>query len=281
MANGRSWQEPPYKSGAIYPFNKVYESESGHIIEIDDTPGAERINVYHRSGSFFEITEAGDVNQKSVRDTFQSTVKNTFSHIDGESNTTVDKGFSLYVGADGGLPKNYTGNPNGMVRFGKSTSCDVLFDGGTTAKRVKLSLRILENGNLDVSLDKGDITVKSKDGNVDVELFKGNLNVTLESGDVKYNVMNGSFDVQASQGIRLNSDTIIQMGVKEKTSMIMKEDTIHSQSSIISAVADSYVWQCRIPERTQTSITMRDGIIKLNGSNGVITTSTSNSKRLV
>jgi hypothetical protein len=46
--------EPPPSAtfGAQYPFNKVFESERGHVIEIDDTPGAERIHIYHNSGHY-------------------------------------------------------------------------------------------------------------------------------------------------------------------------------------------------------------------------------------
>ena len=44
-----------------YPFNHVYESESGHVIEIDDTPGYERINVFHRKGARFEINNEGEI----------------------------------------------------------------------------------------------------------------------------------------------------------------------------------------------------------------------------
>ncbi len=41
------------------PFNHVKETESGHIQEFDDTPGAERIQTYHRSGTFEEIHPDG------------------------------------------------------------------------------------------------------------------------------------------------------------------------------------------------------------------------------
>ena len=34
-----------------YPFNHVHETESGHIIELDDTPDYERIHLYHRTGT--------------------------------------------------------------------------------------------------------------------------------------------------------------------------------------------------------------------------------------
>ena len=45
----------------MYPFNHVYESESGHVIEIDDTPDYERINVFHRSGARIEINNKGEI----------------------------------------------------------------------------------------------------------------------------------------------------------------------------------------------------------------------------
>lgn len=49
--------EPPPGAffGAQYPFNKVFESERGHVIEVDDTPGAERIHIYHNSGHYTEM----------------------------------------------------------------------------------------------------------------------------------------------------------------------------------------------------------------------------------
>jgi len=49
--------EPPPGAffGAQYPYNKVFESERGHVIEIDDTPGAERIHIYHNAGHYTEM----------------------------------------------------------------------------------------------------------------------------------------------------------------------------------------------------------------------------------
>ena len=44
-----------------YPFNHVYESESGHVVEIDDTPGFERINLFHRKGARIEINNKGEI----------------------------------------------------------------------------------------------------------------------------------------------------------------------------------------------------------------------------
>ena len=43
-----------------YPYNHVYESESGHVREYDDTYNEERIGEYHKDGTFYEITAGGD-----------------------------------------------------------------------------------------------------------------------------------------------------------------------------------------------------------------------------
>jgi hypothetical protein len=45
-----------------YPNNQVMKTRSGHVIEYDDTPGKERLSLMHKTGAFFEITNAGDIN---------------------------------------------------------------------------------------------------------------------------------------------------------------------------------------------------------------------------
>ena len=74
------WSEPnpkgiesdasPYAS-ATYPYNHVHESEAGHIFEIDDTPGGERLNREHSSGTFEEIHPAGDKVVKVIGDNYE------------------------------------------------------------------------------------------------------------------------------------------------------------------------------------------------------------------
>ncbi len=52
--NGGKWDEPETPYAALYPRNHVYESEGGHLREMDDTLGAERIHERHASGSGYE-----------------------------------------------------------------------------------------------------------------------------------------------------------------------------------------------------------------------------------
>ena len=49
--------------------NKVHKTESGHIIEFDDTADAERINIKHKSGTTVLIDKDGGLHISSVNDT--------------------------------------------------------------------------------------------------------------------------------------------------------------------------------------------------------------------
>ncbi len=62
MKGGGSWSEPlPVDYiNPEYPKNQVTETESGHVFEIDDTPGFERISTWHKSGAFDETINTGE-----------------------------------------------------------------------------------------------------------------------------------------------------------------------------------------------------------------------------
>tara|TARA_B100000902_G_scaffold69388_1_gene75293 strand:+ start:291 stop:1802 length:1512 start_codon:yes stop_codon:yes gene_type:complete len=91
--------EASYK--AEYPFNHVTETESGHIIEIDDTKGKERINVLHKSGTFVEIQPSGDVVIQQ---------KNGFKTVTGNDKIHVTGNMDFFV--DGDINFNTRGNFN-------------------------------------------------------------------------------------------------------------------------------------------------------------------------
>ena len=57
--DGTNFSEPQTPYNAEYPHNHVYESEGGHIREMDDTPSHERIHERHASGSGYEIGPDG------------------------------------------------------------------------------------------------------------------------------------------------------------------------------------------------------------------------------
>lgn len=67
--------EPESQAKPEYPYNKVTSTTSGHVIEIDDTPGAERIQAYHRSGSYIEMNPDGSIVVRALNDSFDIVVK--------------------------------------------------------------------------------------------------------------------------------------------------------------------------------------------------------------
>lgn len=102
--------EPETTYAAQYPLNKVYKSGGGHVIEMDDTPGSERIHVYHSSGSYIEMGPEGDIISRSK------------SNLDITIDSKViicDKGDLLIECKEGGItiksPDNVTIESSGVI----------------------------------------------------------------------------------------------------------------------------------------------------------------------
>jgi hypothetical protein len=65
--------EPPLETSGNYPFNKVIQTSSGHVIELDDTDGSERICIYHTSGTAIEMQSDGKLVMRGNAETYLST----------------------------------------------------------------------------------------------------------------------------------------------------------------------------------------------------------------
>lgn len=87
--NGVSIDEPMTPYNATYPRNKVITTSSGHVIEIDDSPGAERIHVYHTSGSFEETHPNGKRVEKTVNDKYEIDLANRNVIVEGADNVNI------------------------------------------------------------------------------------------------------------------------------------------------------------------------------------------------
>jgi muramidase (phage lysozyme) len=89
-AGGKNWATPKSPYNAQYPHNWVKETKSGHVMEFDDTPGHERVNIYHRSGSHIEMNSSGQTTFKSVGSAFFVMESNGYIRIKGDANVTVE-----------------------------------------------------------------------------------------------------------------------------------------------------------------------------------------------
>jgi hypothetical protein len=94
--NQSTWSEPVTPYATQFPYNRVQQSASGHVIEIDDTPGAERVHIFHRSGSFIEFHPDGSVVYKSMKDGYLISMANQFVKVNGKCHVAVDGGVTVY-----------------------------------------------------------------------------------------------------------------------------------------------------------------------------------------
>lgn len=80
-----------------YPKNHVYESESGHTVEFDDTKDAERINEHHKSGTFYEVDADGTKVTRIVANNYVIVAGSNNINIKGDVNLTIDSNCRTYI----------------------------------------------------------------------------------------------------------------------------------------------------------------------------------------
>ena len=100
IGGGGSQDEPGSPYAAEFPYNYVEESESGHLIEIDDTPTAERVNITHKDGNFIEMHPGGDQVVKVQGDQYTVVIKDNYLYVKGNLNISTDSDMAEYVGGD-------------------------------------------------------------------------------------------------------------------------------------------------------------------------------------
>lgn len=184
------WDQNPPSFAAQYPYNKVYESESGHIQEFDDTPGYERIHTYHRAGTYQEIDPNGTQTNYIVGDKFMLTERNGFIWIGGEYNLTVDGNANIFCRTDANIEVSQNANVvvGNNVELGVANDVNMAVGGDFRLKVVG-----------DFKVDAGNITAKSQ-GDYDVQAvgdlgIKG-AKVNVESeGD--FNIKGSDINVEA------------------------------------------------------------------------------------
>jgi hypothetical protein len=93
-----TWSQPRPAYNTVYPFNRVIETMSGDThIQLDDTPGSERVTIWHRSGSFVEIDTRGTTTHKAVSDKYEVNDRNMHVYVGGRATLTVEGDYHVRV----------------------------------------------------------------------------------------------------------------------------------------------------------------------------------------
>ena len=142
-----TWDQPEIAYASIYPNNHVYESESGHILEFDDTSNAERIHLQHKTGSSIEYNPNGDRVDIIKGAQYVLTSSHNLVNIDGRSDISIGGRHKIYINKDGAADNNY-------------------------------DIQVGPNANVNIQVDTGDINLVTKQGKVNVN-SGGDYNVKV------------------------------------------------------------------------------------------------------
>jgi len=163
-SDGDTFDQPVIPYNASYPYNQVYESESGHIREYDDTNGAERIYESHRTGTSYEIDASGNKTD-IIKGTHFTLVSDSNKHfIQGNSDISIDGRHKIYIN------KNNVANNHYDIQIGAGASINIQVDSGDVNIHT-IQGKINMNAGGDYNLKVG--------GNMNV-VVEGNTTETIE-----------------------------------------------------------------------------------------------------
>ena len=154
-SDGDTWTQPAIPYAAVYPYNHVFESESGHVFEIDDTLDNERIYQAHRTGTSYEIDKDGNQVDIVKGDHYNIVSGKRQVVIEGNTDITIGGRHKLYINKDGATDNHY-------------------------------DIQVGPNANINIQIDKGDMNVVLKDGKLNTNVagdynmkIGGNMNLDV------------------------------------------------------------------------------------------------------
>jgi len=163
---------------ALYPYNHVFESEAGHITEVDDTPNAERIFRQHSSGTYEEVIADGTKTIKVVGDNYEIIAGGSNVYVSGAVNLTIGGTVRHLVKGDYHL--EVEGNYTQKIHKNMRTKVGAGKIGGNLEEEI--------NGTHSFNITQ---SVKGRIGE--------DVNVTTEGDESRIN--NGFFDLTAKSNI--------------------------------------------------------------------------------
>lgn len=183
----RGWTEPESQATAEnppkYPHNHVTHTPSGHLFEMDDTPGRERIRLQHRGGTFTEIHSNGTEVHKIFGDGFEIIIKDKNVLVKGSCSITVMGDAVLDIKGDrtehvGG---NYRLKVDGDFIVSTDGNNYITCDGdlrlGAGASALG-DISLIAGGNITASADvlvKGDLTASKIQSDTSVSAMTGGM----------------------------------------------------------------------------------------------------------
>ena len=177
-SDGGTFDMPLVVSGTYapsYPFNHVFATESGHMLEMDDTAGHERVHLSHMSGSYLEWQASGTKTAVTVMDAYDIVKGDAFIHIGGAKVETLDGSFKLKVN------KGNTAGAHYDIEVGSGASLNIMVRDGSLNMNVKGDVNQNIDGDVNMSMDNFRVDASNK-----VSITAGST-ILIDGGDVDIN----------------------------------------------------------------------------------------------
>ena len=155
-SDGDTWNQPEIPYNARYPYNHVYESESGHIREYDDTPGNQRIYESHRTGTSYEIDASGNRTDIIKGSSYTLLTGDNKVSIGGNSDISIDGRHKIYIN------KGAVANNHYDIQVGAGANVNIQVDNGdvnlvTVTGKINMNsgsdMNVLVNGNYNLVVE--------------------------------------------------------------------------------------------------------------------------------
>jgi len=208
-----------------YPLNQVRETVSGHITEIDDTPGAERILFRHRTGAGVELRADGSVIVNSVKNTVRITGGDEKVIVEGDGEIIYHGNLKLDVTGDFDLKVG--GNFN-------------VITGGNKVEDIRGSHKHIVNRNYDTTVRKNrnlstiGVTTDTKFNDYNL-ITKGDVSSYIQGSESKF--ISDTLFMTAKQEIALSS---INTNIAAKSLTVIGDSGTIGGDNIINYFYNAY-----------------------------------------
>jgi len=278
------WEEPqpkgiaadakPYTSSQ-YPYNHVHESESGHIREIDDSPGAERLFTQHKSGTFEELHTDGSKVVKVIGDNYEIIAGDSYVSISGSVNLTIAGTVREYIKGDYHLEVegDYTQKIGGNIRTKVGYK-----SGGNVEEEIKGNHAYNISGYVRGNIGPLEGSAASGEGDVDINIVGSKTEIigkraTIFAEDNIAIFSNNDLFVSAENNMTLATSSGIMsfksgsdLDMRSQTAMVIKTETTMSHiSGTTFATTSGTSWTATIG--TTWGVTAGDDITIVGGPN--------------
>ena len=243
--------EPQPEGFAEYPYNHVWETESGHVFEVDDTPGHERIHNYHKSGTFEEIKVDGSKTVVIVGDGYEINVQDKNMVVQGSLSLTVYGDCRTLVKGD--KYDEIDGNHYVTVRKDRVTKI-----GGNEVTEILTDRNTQINGNNNIRITGNDITNITGNETISVggthtETIIGDTTITIISSKVesildKYTcVVGGSTDIGTADNFNIAAGkSMTTKSVGDMTIITQANQTVEVSGNMTETVTGTQDTTARV-----------------------------------